>query len=524
MKETEDEADFFLDKDEGRFSVLLNGIKDYAIFLLDPEGRVRSWNAGAEAIKGYREEEILGQSFTRFYPPEAIDQNWPKRELEAAALSGRFEDEGWRVRKDGSRFWANVVITALRDQKGKLRGYTKVTRDMTERKRIKELEEAGYRMNEFLSALAHELRNPLAPIRNAANVMLEKSSEHPALSWAGHLIDRQVSHLSRLVDDLLEVNRVINGSIQLKKEPVEMTMVINLALESIRTQIDVKKIQVAVNFQGESMRILGDPVRLSQILSNLLENAARHTEEGGKININIDKEGAEVVLRVKDSGVGLQKGTLPDPSIGLSPNKLENRTEKPHGETGLGIGLVLVRRLVEMHGGTIETQGPGQGQGSEFIARFPIILSPTELTSSNVSAPKERLVVGSTRRVLVVDDNLDSAESLLIFLELRGHKVESANDGQTAIEIAEKMKPHIVFLDIDLPGMDGYEVARKIRDLPGMKFVSLVALTGYGLEEYRHRSVKAGIDLHLVKPVESHRIESVIHQLTSSAFPEAQHN
>jgi len=384
-----------------------------------------------------------------------------------------------------------------------------VTRDMTERKKIKDLEGTGYEMNDFLAILAHELRNPLAPIRNAANVMLEKASEHPTLSWAGKVIERQISHLSRLVDDLLDVNRVINGSLKLKKEPVELTAAINLALESIRPQIEAKKLRLSMNFQGESMRILGDPVRLSQILSNLLDNAAKYTQDGGNILVAIEKEGGEAVLRVRDSGMGISKESL---------SGLFNK-----GEAGLGIGLILVHRLVEMHGGKVEARSAGAGLGSEFIVRFPIIGEAQPHVPSNPAEFREKSSGSHVRRVLVVDDNQDSAESLLIFLELRGHKVFSANDGPTAIELAEKIKPHIIFLDIDLPGMDGFEVARKIRDIPGLKFVSLVALTGFGLEEYRHRSTKAGIDLHLVKPVETHRIESAIHKLTSSAFPEAQH-
>ncbi|MBL8992811.1 MAG: response regulator [Spirochaetia bacterium] len=349
--------------------------------------------------------------------------------------------------------------------------------------------------------------------------MREKASEHPTLSWAGNVIERQVSHLSRLVDDLLDVNRVINGSLQLKKEAVELTEVINLALESIRPQIEIKKLKLTVNFQGESMRILGDPVRLSQILSNLLDNATRYTQEGGSIKVTIEKEGVEAVLKVSDSGMGISKESLP----GLFNTFAQDPTQRDRSESGLGIGLVLVRRLVEMHGGSVEARSAGAGLGSEFIACFPIVMDGVSPSRKTDPASGEKTSGSPVRRVLVVDDNLDSAESLLIFLELRGHKAFSANDGPSALEMAAKIKPHIIFLDIDLPGMDGFEVARKIRSIPGLKFVSLVALTGYGLEEYRQRSTKAGIDLHLVKPVESRRIESVIQQLTSSAFSEAQH-
>src|SRR5215213_4240927 len=225
-RRTPDES---LRQNEEHFRLLVEGVKDYAIFMLDPEGRIASWNAGAENIKGYQAQEIIGRHFSTFYPPEAIARGWPEHELVVAQQEGRFEDEGWRVRKDGSTFWANVVITPLYDRERRLRGFAKVTRDMTERKRIEALEASNAQKNQFLAMLSHELRNPLAPIRNALEVMLEKSSHDPVVEWAGALIDRQVGHLSRLVDDLLDVSRIITNKITLRKEPLEIAEVVAAA-------------------------------------------------------------------------------------------------------------------------------------------------------------------------------------------------------------------------------------------------------------------------------------------------------
>ncbi|MGH6740325.1 MAG: PAS domain-containing sensor histidine kinase, partial [Bradyrhizobium sp.] len=296
---------------EEKFRLLVEGIRDYAVFMLDTEGHVASWNAGAERIKGYKATDIIGQHFSRFYPPEALARKLPQLELHVAAQVGRFEDEGWRLRKDGSAFWANVIITALFDSKGKLRGYAKVTRDMSERKRIEALEKGERRITEFLAMLGHELRNPLAPIRNALDLMRLKTAGDSTQEWARDVIDRQLVQLTRLVDDLLDVGRISAGKIALHKELLEINAVVLRAVESARPLADARGQTLDVRLARTPLLVDGDLTRLSQALLNLINNAIKHTPEGGRIAVEAVGEGDWALLRVKDTGIGIAAELLP---------------------------------------------------------------------------------------------------------------------------------------------------------------------------------------------------------------------
>jgi len=296
---------------EERFRLMVEAVQDYAIFMLDPEGRVASWNAGAQRIKGYTPSEIIGQHFSRFYPADRIAAGWPEHELEMARKTGRFEDEGWRLRKDGSRFWANVVITALHDASGVVQGFTKVTRDLTERRRVETLEEEGRQINEFLAMLGHELRNPLASIRNAVAVMGVKAEADPTTSWARQVIERQVRHLGRLVDDLLDVGRITSGKITLRREAVELGAIVSRAVEAARPLHENRHQKLEVDLEGEGVPILGDTTRLVQVVLNLLSNSAKYTPEGGHVWVQARREGHDAVLRVRDDGVGMSPELIP---------------------------------------------------------------------------------------------------------------------------------------------------------------------------------------------------------------------
>jgi PAS domain S-box-containing protein len=266
----------------------VDSVRDYAIFMLDPQGIVQSWNAGAQAIKGYEGNEIIGRHFRAFYTPEDQAARKPERELEDARRDGRVEDEGWRVRKDGTLFWANVVVTAVHDADGQLRGFAKVTRDMSERRRLEELESSSRRMNEFLAMLAHELRNPLAPIRNAVTIMQLESLPSPVLRNCRDVIDRQLTQVTRLVDDLLDVGRLTTGKIKLRKELVRLADVVARSVETVRPLISARRHTLAVEQPDEPVYVNGDSTRLSQVLQNLLVNAARYTPEGGSIRLDGD--------------------------------------------------------------------------------------------------------------------------------------------------------------------------------------------------------------------------------------------
>jgi PAS domain S-box-containing protein len=821
---------------EERFRLLVEGTEDYAIFLLDPEGRVVSWNPGAERIKGYKAEEIIGQHFSRFYPKDAIDRGLPAEELQRAAAEGRFEDESWRVRKDGSQVWANVIITALHDKTGSLRGFSKITRDLTERRRAEdairqanadlerrveertaalhderemlrvtlasigdavittdaqgrvtflnpvaesltgwsqnqaqgqpleavfhilqertrssgenpvakviregtivglgnhtvliardgterpiddsaapirsekgetvgvvlifrditqrkraeeaarfladaskslaalvdygstlqkvarlavpsfadwcavdllepdgslrrvavvhadpskvelahdlqrryppdpdalqgvrhilrtgkpelvseiteallvetvkdqerlrilrelglksymgvplqargmtvgavtfvaaesgrrfdatdlavaedlahragiamenarlyaEVREADRRKEEFLAMLAHELRNPLAPVRNALHIMKQASAGPAVLSRVRDMMERQVQHMTRMVDDLLDVSRITRGKIELRKEVVDLASVVVRTVETTRPLIEDRRQELTVDLPPEPVQLEADPTRLEQILANLLNNAAKYTDHGGHIWLSARQEDGELVLRVRDTGVGILADMLPR----IFEPFVQSDRVLHQSQGGLGIGLTLVRSVVEMHGGTVTAHSEGPGKGSEFIVRLPALAQQQPIPGVR-AAGQEGEPVGPApqRRILVVDDNVDAAESLALLLRLEGHDVRVAHDGPAALAAVEADPPDLAFLDIGMPVMNGYEVAQRLRQRPGSENLVLAAMTGWGQEEDRRRSREAGFDHHLIKPVEP----EALHKLLAGTRP-----
>jgi PAS domain S-box-containing protein len=492
-----------LRQSEERFRLMIETVEEYAIFMLDPQGLVATWNAGARRLHGFRSDEVLGRNLSIFHTPEDIARKKPERELQWARDRGRIEGEGWRVRKDQSQFWANIVVTALHDRDGTLVGFVVVTRDMTERRRVEMLEESGRQMQEFLAMLAHELRNPLAPIRNATDVMSVKPLEDPSLEWSREVIVRQVGHLSRLVDDLLDVSRITSGRIVLQRSSIDIGAVIERAVEASRPWIEARRQRLEVLIPEHPMCVDGDLVRLSQALINLLNNAAKFTAPEGLITLRLTREQNTAVITVTDTGIGMSAELLPHVfDLFRQGSRGEDRSEG-----GLGVGLTLVRRLIEMHGGQVSASSAGPGLGSEFVMRLPLhegAVPPAEPGRPRVASH------GASRRVLVVDDNHDSADSMSLLLRLKGHDVRTAHDGPDALRIAAEYHPEIVLLDIGLPGMSGYQVAQLLRDLPGLRDVTLVAVTGYGQDEDRRRALEAGLDRHLTKPVEPSAIEEVL--------------
>ncbi|HEY2863440.1 MAG TPA: MASE1 domain-containing protein [Casimicrobiaceae bacterium] len=501
-----------LKRSEEKFRLLVEGIRDYAIFMLDPEGRVASWNAGAESIKGYRADEIIGQHFSRFYPPDAIASRFPHRELEVAAHTGRFEDEGWRVRKDGTTFWANVTITALFDPNRKLRGFAKVTRDMTQRRRVEALEHSERRMSEFLAMLGHELRNPLAPIRNAIDVMRLRADDPAAQEWARSVIDRQLIQLTRLVDDLLDVGRISSGKIVLHREPIELNAAVQRAVEASRPVADASGHTLVVRLSSEPLAVDGDLTRLSQAVLNLLTNAIKYTPSGGRITVEAAREGNMAAVRVRDTGIGMSAELIPN----VFDLFVQGERSLDRSEGGLGVGLTLVNRLVTLHGGTVSAYSEGRGRGSEFVIRLPALAEAP--LPREVVAAREAASATHRRRVLVVDDNRDSADTLAALLEAWGHEVRTFYDGPSALEGATEFEPDVVLLDIGLPKMSGYEVAGHLRQSANRSMI-LVAFTGYGQDEDRRRVREAGFDYHLVKPLEVAALERILDSVVTAAAP-----
>jgi PAS domain S-box-containing protein len=367
------------------------------------------------------------------------------------------------------------------------------------------LREADRRKDEFLATLAHELRNPLAPIRNSLQILKMPRVDAAAAERSREMMERQVHHLVRLVDDLLDVSRVMRGKIELRRERVELAAVVARAVETVQPLVDAQGHQLSVCLPSESLAIDVDPVRLAQVVGNLLTNSAKYTEANGHIRLTAEREGGVAVLRVRDNGIGIAKDMLP--RIFELFVQVDHASTKAQG--GLGIGLTLVKNLVEMHNGTVEVRSEGLGKGSEFAVRLPI--PPPTSPQANSSEPGEAAPAATSgHRLLVVDDNRDAADSLATLLRLQGHEVRVAYSGMGALELTRTYTPDAAFMDIGMPGMDGYEVARRLRQQPGLERLILAALTGWGQKEDRRRTAEAGFDHHLVKPPEPQAVETVL--------------
>ncbi len=485
------------------FRELVASVTDYAIFLLDAEGRIVSWNPGAQLIKGYAPQEIIGRHFSVFYPQEAVAKKWPQQELQMATSRGRFEDEGWRVRKDGSRFWANVVITALKDAGGRVRGYGKITRDLTERRRVEALEKAERQTNEFLAMLAHELRNPLAPIRNALHLLAKKPTDDPAELWVREVLQRQTIQMSRLVDDLLDVSRITRATVVLSRAVVDVRKAIREAADAAAQWMQARGHALVLELPEEPLEVDADPVRLNQIVQNLLHNAAKFTPNGGRIVVAAAREGSEVVLRVRDNGIGMTPELL-ESAFELF-RQGQQAIDRPEG--GLGVGLTLVERLTTLHGGSVQARSEGPGRGSEFVVRLPA--RPAGVPAEPRAAVEAEKTI-SARRILVVDDNIDAANALRYLLENDGHEVRVATDGAAGLEAARELRPDVLLLDIGLPRFSGYEIARAVRADAALAHATIIAVTGYGQQQDRERSSAAGFDHHLTKPVEFRALQRLL--------------
>jgi signal transduction histidine kinase/CheY-like chemotaxis protein len=364
------------------------------------------------------------------------------------------------------------------------------------------LRSADRRKDEFLATLGHELRNPLAPISNSLEIMkLSGAFDTARTQQAGEVMTRQIHHLNRLVDDLLEVSRITRGVIEVRKEPLDLASIVKAAIETSRPVLDNLRHELAIELGPDAMFVGGDPVRLTQVFANLLNNAAKYTNHGGRISITTRREGGEAVISVKDNGIGIAPNALSQ--VFDMFMQVDRSTRRSQG--GLGIGLTLVRSLVAMHGGTVEARSEGPGLGSEFVVRLPLLSDQFASTER-----QRRMKPLPSRRILIVDDSRDGGESLATLLRVLGAEVALAHSGRHALECVDTYRPDVVLLDIGMPGMDGYEVARRIRANPENRHISLIALTGWGQDEDRRRSVAAGFDHHLVKPADIEQLRQLL--------------
>jgi PAS domain S-box-containing protein len=388
-----------------------------------------------------------------------------------------------------------------------------IFRDVTQRKRMEEeLRETSRRKDEFLAMLAHELRNPLAPLRNALQIMRLARHDAVEVGQARDMMERQVQHLVRLIDDLMDVSRIARGKVQLRKERLDLTAIVQSAIEVSRPHIEAARHQFTVVLGSGPVYVQADGARLVQVVTNLLNNATKYTEPGGHIWLTLAREGADAIVRVRDTGIGIPAAMLPE-VFGMF---VQVSSSVGRSQGGLGIGLTLVQALVEMHGGSVEAHSAGSGQGSEFIVRLPVALEGRASADQELPVPEDRPSDRSSAlRLLVVDDNRESANSLGLLMKLAGHDVRVAYDGPSALESARTFQPHVLLQDIKMPGMSGYEVARLVRAQPATRNVLLIALTGYGREEDRRRCLEAGFDHHLVKPVDLCALEKLLASLGS---------
>ena len=483
---------------EARFRALVEQATD-GFFVADARGAYIDVNSAGCAMLGYTREELLRLTIADVVEPAEVERIGPAI---ARFEGGEMVVSEWRFRrKDGSSFTGEVRGRQLAD--GRLQA---IVLDITERKAAElALREADQRKDEFLAMLAHELRNPLAPIRYAARVLGKLNLDEPRVQWARDVIERQVAHLARLVDELLDISRIARGKINLKKSRVELSELVRQACEAAQPLMSAKGHHFEVMLPEKQVTIEGDPVRLVQVLQNLLDNAAKYTPERGRVELVAGLSGREVEIGVRDNGAGIPASLLPE--VFELFRQGEHGPDRSQG--GLGIGLTLVRQLVELelHGGRVEARSAGLGQGASFTVRLPAAGDAAEGPSPGEDGPPAEPVA---LRVLVVDDDKAVAESTAMLLRLEGHEIRCANTGEAALRLCREFQPQAVLLDIGLPGQDGYAIARKIRGLPGGAELKLIAVSGYGHEAAVARGREAGFDRYLVKPVDPEKLSALL--------------
>jgi PAS domain S-box-containing protein len=492
---------------QARLAAIVESSQD-AIVSKTLDGVIRSWNAGAERVFGYAPEEAIGRPITLIIPPDRHDEEY---EILARISAGeRIEHfETIRVSKQGRLIDISLTVSPIRDREGRIIGASKIARDITDRKRVdKALAEANQRKDQFIALLAHELRNPLAPLRNGLQVLRLAGTDTNAVTQAREIMDRQLSHMVRLIDDLLDISRVSQNKMELRRSRVLLKDVISSAVETARPAIEEAGHEFTISLPPEPVYLDADLTRLAQVFSNLLNNSAKYTERGGRILLSAERRIGEVSVSVRDTGLGIPANDLP--RIFDMFSQVDRSVERSTG--GLGIGLALVKGLVEMHGGIVTATSPGQGKGTTIEVRLPTLES-TAVPAAGVASESEPAPAGPRRRILVVDDNRDSANSMAMMLTLMGNEVRTAHDGFEAIETAREFHPKAILMDLGMPKLNGYEATQRIREQPWGRDMIIIAMTGWGQEADRTQSREAGCDSHLVKPVNLSELESLLTEL-----------
>ncbi len=519
---------------ETRFRMLMDNVQDYAIFLLDTNACVVRWSAGAENILGYQEAEILGQPGSIIFTPEDLQHGADKEELNTAVNEGQAEDERWHVRKDGRYFWASGIMTALRNESGQLQGFAKIMRDFTERKQAEEEREqllaseqaarneaeAANRMkDEFLATLSHELRTPLNAMLGWTNLLRTRKFDEKTTTRALETIDRNTKSLAQLIEDVLDVSRIITGKLRLNMSLVELVPIIEAAIETVQPAADAKNIQINSMLQSAIGSVWGDANRLQQVFWNLLSNAVKFTPKGGRVEIKLQMVDSRVQVEISDTGQGIEPEFLP--YVFERFRQADSTTTRSYG--GLGLGLAIVRHLVELHGGSVRAESLGVGQGATFIVSLPlkaVRLDTRKLEQNQEAVIEEVPEINNGRsldglRVLVVDDEPDARELLTTVLEEYGAQVIAVASAAEALEAIKQLQPDVLVSDIGMPQEDGYTLIRKVRALTVHQGgqIPAVALTAYARAEDRAQALLAGFQQHISKPVDPAQLALVVASL-----------
>jgi hypothetical protein len=494
-----------------QFHILVDSVEEYAIYMLDATGNVITWNTGAEKIKGYSGEEIIGKNFASFYTADDVAAGKPQRNLREAARRGVIRDQGLRVRKDGSTFEAEVIITALLDDTGKIRGFSKVTRDVTDQVRSREFEaekiaaqKASKAKDDFLAALSHELRTPLTPALAAATYLYDNAEKLPPEFVVDiEIIKRNVQLQARLIDDLLDLTRIARGKLHLELEDCDAHEIIQNALSTASSAIAAKRLKVSTKLAAKEHHILADGIRLQQVFWNLINNAVKFTSQAGEISIRTSNdERGRFRFEITDTGIGIEPQRLT--SLFQPFEQADPSVSRQFG--GLGLGLAISKRLVDLHHGKIEGESRGRSFGATFkvtLGTLPAETAERGRTNGTGGKPSKPL------RILLVEDHQDTRHSLSRLLTHFGQNVVTAANVERALEIMGSNAIDVVLCDIGLPDGSGYEVAAQARATGRIK---TIALTGFGTEDDVRRSKEAGFDFHLVKPINFQELQSALEQ------------
>jgi two-component system CheB/CheR fusion protein len=521
---------------EERLRLMVESATDFAIFSTDLERRVTIWNSGAERLLGYSEMEVMGEPGDIIFTPEDRAKGAPQQEALTALNEGHAGDDRFHMRKDGTVFWASGAMMLMRDAQGQAVGFVKVLRDQTAARQAQEalessqaelvqalaqneqaraaLQEADRAKDRFLAVLSHELRNPLASIDSAASLLLTPGVRGPDRDSAAQVVRRQAKAMKSLMNDLLDVSRLTFGRLELHRQQVQLGTIIDAALETTRPLLDAAGHSLKIDLPSYGIQLDADPLRLNQVLANLLTNSIKYTHPGGEIRLKVKLEGKQVLICVSDNGVGMNPEDIDRMfEMFAQAGGLADQTN-----AGLGIGLALVRNIVELHGGTVEASSPGPGKGSEFRVRLPATRTPARAAEREPgpAAPAPAPADRSQRKrglILIADDNVDAAWGMAKLLEISGFATLRVQGGMDAVRECARQKPDIAILDIGMPDLSGHEVARQLRATEWGKQMVLIAATGWGQESDERKAIDAGFDAHMTKPVDLRKLSAVVDEL-----------